>query len=448
MWSPFQETLPSSLEAAENVRASTSPVTGNQPSILLLDDDPFMLGMHSRMLRGMGYQMIGTAASAEAALTLLRNDARAVDIILCDLNMPGIDGIEFLQILSAGSFQGSVILLSGEGLRIMHTVQKLLGDRLLVLGMLEKPAGRQALRALLDRWVPVTAKSTDRPALAFSSDEVHRANQKRQWLLDYQPQVDLKTGTVTGMEALVRWNHPKLGLVYPDSFIGVVEGCGAIGALTDWVLQEAMEQLARWRAQGLRTGMAVNVSMENLLVPGFANRVGALARETRVSPQNVTLEITESRVMSPSPVPLENLVRLRMQRFGLSIDDFGTGHSSLAQLRDVPFTELKIDRGFVHGALRNQIIRPILEGSIGIAKRMAMQSVAEGVETEEDWHLLRKIGCDLAQGWFVAKPMAPSKVPGWIESWQARRAGLIQGQIEPLPDARSGPDIFVSPLTR
>lgn len=438
MWSPFEETLPLSLEAAEAVRVSMSPVSGNQPSILLLDDDPFMLGIHSRMLRGMGYQMIGTAASAEEALTLLHNDSCAVDIILCDLNMPGIDGIEFLQMLSASAFRGSVILVSGEGLRIMHTVQKLLGERLIVMGMLEKPAGRQALRSLLDHWVPMLTTTPSRPALAVSGDEVHRANQKRQWVLDYQPQVDLKTGTVAGMEALVRWNHPKHGLVYPDSFIGVAEGCGAIDALTDWVLQEAMGQLARWRGQGLQTEMAVNVSMDNLLDPAFANRVGALARETRTSPNDVVLEITESRVMSPSPVPLENLVRLRMQRFGLSIDDFGTGHSSLAQLRDVPFTELKIDRGFVHGALRNQIIRPILEGSIGIAKRMDMQSVAEGVETEEDWHLLREIGCDLAQGWFIAKPMAPSKVPGWIESWRVRQAGLVEGQVQPPPRAALG----------
>jgi EAL domain-containing protein (putative c-di-GMP-specific phosphodiesterase class I) len=112
----------------------------------------------------------------------------------------------------------------------------------------------------------------------------------------------------------------------------------------------------------------------------------------------------------------------------LSIDDFGTGHSSLVQLRDVPFTELKIDRGFVHGARNNQIIRPILEGSIGIAKRMGMQSVAEGVETEDDWNLLREIGCDLAQGWFIGRPMPPDQVQQWIEQWEPRRGQLVESQ--------------------
>jgi EAL domain-containing protein (putative c-di-GMP-specific phosphodiesterase class I) len=166
--------------------------------------------------------------------------------------------------------------------------------------------------------------------------------------------------------------------------------------------------------------------MENLRAPGFARRVNDLARQTRTSPQDLTLEITESRLMSPSPAPLESLVRLRMMRFGLSIDDFGTGHSSLAQLRDVPFTELKVDRGFVLGARHNQIIRPMLEGSIGIAKRMGMKSVGEGVETEDDWQLLREFGCDLAQGWFIARAMAPEHVPAWLAQWDERRERLVE----------------------
>ncbi len=147
------------------------------------------------------------------------------------------------------------------------------------------------------------------------------------------------------MEALIRWNHPDHGLIYPDQFIGVAEDCGAIDAPTEWVLQEAMTQLVRWRAQGLRKRVAVNVSMENLRSPHFVRRDSALLHETGASPRDITLEITESRLISPSPTPLESLVRLRMQRFDLSIDDFGTGHSSLVQLRDVPFTELKVDRG-------------------------------------------------------------------------------------------------------
>jgi len=431
----FADSLPVRLdETSSQPRAASAPETPQpgspgQPRILLLDDDRFMLTMQSRMLRSMGYLMIGTAGSSESALAMLHGEPLAVDVIVCDLNMPGIDGIEFLQQLSATPFRGSVILLSGEGMRIMHTVQKLLGPgKLVILGALEKPAGRAALRALLDSWKPFAQAPPVCAARSFEPSELDAANRERQWVLHYQPKVDLGSGMLSGVEALVRWNHPRHGLVYPDTFLGTAEDCGAIDALTQWVLHEAMTQLAHWNAQALQIEMAVNLSTENLNAPGFAQQVASLARTAGVLAQDVTLEITESRLMATSAAPLESLVRLRMMRFGLSIDDFGTGHSSLAQLRDVPFTELKVDRGFVNGARHNQIIRPILDGSVGIAKRLGMRSVAEGVETESDWHLLREIGCDIAQGYFIGRPMPAERLPQWLDGWNTRRPHLVKEQ--------------------
>jgi EAL domain-containing protein (putative c-di-GMP-specific phosphodiesterase class I) len=137
------------------------------------------------------------------------------------------------------------------------------------------------------------------------------------------------------------------------------------------------------------------------------------------------LEVTESRVASTSAVALENLVRLRLRHFSLAIDDFGTGHSSLAQLRDIPFSELKVDRSFVRGARNNQIIRPMLEGSLGIARRLHMRSVAEGVETESDWRLLQELNCDLAQGHFIGRPMRLSEIAGWAHNWSVTCKSLL-----------------------
>jgi EAL domain-containing protein (putative c-di-GMP-specific phosphodiesterase class I)/CheY-like chemotaxis protein len=422
MWSSFADTNAADLDPG-GARAAASDA-GRMPSVLLVDDDPYMLGVQARMLRSAGFDRLGTADSAGVALETLQRTA--VDVIVCDLNMPGIDGIEFLQTVKRRRFKGNVILLSSEGARILHAVQKLLGPELVVLGTLEKPARQADLQALLAQWHRTPGARARAAAPAFAPEDIQEANRSRQWVLHYQPKVELEHGAVTGLEALVRWQHPTQGLLGPDRFITVAEDCGAIDGLTQWVLEEATEQLARWHAARLPVQMAVNLSMENLRAPQFVPDLLATVRKRGLSPADLTLEITESRVMDASPVPLENLVRLRMRRFGLSIDDFGTGHSSLAQLRDVPFTELKVDRGFVRGARHNRIIRPMLEGSVGIARRLQMRSVAEGVETEDDWNLVREIGCDVAQGWFIAAAMPAEAIPGWLAAWEARRPGLAR----------------------
>jgi EAL domain-containing protein (putative c-di-GMP-specific phosphodiesterase class I) len=165
--------------------------------------------------------------------------------------------------------------------------------------------------------------------------------------------------------------------------------------------------------------------MKNLSTEGLWRRVQVLAQSFGLAPRDITLELTESRVATFPDTALENLIRLQLLGFMLSIDDFGTGQSSLAQLSDLPFSELKIDRGFVHGARHNQIIRPILEGSLAIARGMQMKSVAEGIETASDWHLLRELDCGLAQGNFIAKPMQAEQLWDWLTRWKGRLQDLL-----------------------
>jgi len=410
-------------EPPSNVDSEADPE--RRPRILLVDDDIHMLEVQLRSLRSMGYPFNSAATSGMEALLQLEHDPGSADLIVCDLGMPGMDGIEFLQTLNVSSFHGSVILLSGESARVMHSVQRLLGGgQLTILGALTKPARRDALRALLECWRPRVEATAKRVPYAFSAAEIHAATPGHQWELHYQPQVHLRTGAVVGMEALLRWNHPKYGLVYPNHFITLAEDCGGIDEITDWVVRGALQQQARWRADGLKLDISLNISMQSLRVPDFWRRIRALVREAGTAPEQVTLEVTETQIGASSGIPLENLIRLSLERFTLSIDDFGTGHSSLAQLCDVPFTELKIDQGFVHGARNNQIIRPMLEGSLGIAKRMRMQAVAEGVETQADWELVRELDCDLAQGYFIARPMRVARVWEWLYEWQPRISAL------------------------
>jgi EAL domain-containing protein (putative c-di-GMP-specific phosphodiesterase class I) len=236
----------------------------------------------------------------------------------------------------------------------------------------------------------------------------------------YQPKVSVATGDVLGVETLVRWRHPVDGIVFPDQFINVAEGGGLIDALTRVVFAGAIEQTKIWRAAGLPLRVAVNVSMDNLASLDFLNFVAELTAEAGIAPQGIVLEVTETKLMQDTRAPLEILTRLRLKRFRLSIDDFGTGHSSLAQLRDIPFDELKIDQGFVHGAWADETLRAMYDASLSLARQLGMEVVAEGVEDRNDWELLRSTGCDMAQGNFMSRPMLPADLPGWVESWRER----------------------------
>jgi EAL domain-containing protein (putative c-di-GMP-specific phosphodiesterase class I) len=160
--------------------------------------------------------------------------------------------------------------------------------------------------------------------------------------------------------------------------------------------------------------------MDNLASLSFLNFVAELTAKVGVAPQDMVLEVTESRLMLDTRAPLEILTRLRLKRFRLSIDDFGTGHSSLAQLRDIPFDELKIDQGFVHRAWADETLRAMYDASLSLARQLGMEVVAEGVEDRNDWDLLYRTGCDLAQGTFMSRPMLATDLPAWIESWRER----------------------------
>jgi len=203
--------------------------------------------------------------------------------------------------------------------------------------------------------------------------------------------------------------------VYPDQFIPVAEVSGAIRDLTRVVMEEAFAQQRSWQDAGLNLHVAVNVSAEDLTALDFPDVVADRAAAAGIAPANVVLEVTESRLMARLSVVLDVLNRLRLKRFRLSIDDFGTGHSSLVQLRDMPFVQLKVDRGFVHGAAANAKLAAIYRASLELGQQTRMQVVAEGVETQADWEFVRDSGCDLAQGYLFAKPMPTEEFGRWLQ---------------------------------
>jgi EAL domain-containing protein (putative c-di-GMP-specific phosphodiesterase class I) len=398
--------------------------------ILLLDDEPFMLKLLARMLARQGCGNISLADSGAAGLAVVCG-ATPPDLILCDLNMPEMDGIEFIRKLVEHNYHGSLILVSGEDSRMLQAASQLaLAHSLRLLGHLGKPVLPDQLALLLDKWCDARwrnlavaapgAGAGGAPAgPLYSADELATALREGQLQNYYQPKVSIASGRVVGVEALVRWQHPRDGIVYPDVFIPVAEEHGLIDDLTRVVFRSAMGHTRLWHEAGLDLSVSVNVSMDNLHSLDFVDFIVSQAAAAAVAPRKIILEVTESRLMQDLRTPLEVLARLRLRRFQLSVDDFGTGYSSLVQLRDIPFDELKIDRSFVHGAGDDPTKRAICSASVGLARQMGLDVVAEGVEDGADWRFLQAIGCDLAQGYFIARPMPADAVQAWAAHWQA-----------------------------
>jgi EAL domain-containing protein (putative c-di-GMP-specific phosphodiesterase class I)/DNA-binding NarL/FixJ family response regulator len=401
--------------------------------VLLVDDEPFQLMLLGHQLAQLGVADVARCGDAREALGWVAREPGRFDLVCCDLQMPGMDGVEFVRHLGLQRYGGGVVLVSGEDQRILHTAEHLARTQALrVLGALHKPVTAEQLRRVLLANVAqsrASASAAARPGSPdYSADDLRGALERGELVNHYQPKVELATGRVAGVEALVRWQHPEDGLVYPDRFIGVAEANGLIDDVTRCVLAGpggALMQARVWQDLGHPLQVSVNVSMDNLNDHGFPDFVAREVARAGVPPSRLTLEVTESRLMRDPVATLDILTRLRLRRIGLSIDDFGTGHSSLAQLRDIPFDELKIDRSFVSGARERDDLRAILLPSLDMARQLGMKAVAEGVESLEDWQFLRAGGCDLAQGWFIARAMPPEALPQWLAQWEPRRAALV-----------------------
>lgn len=398
----------------------------NHVNVMALDDDAFILEVLALMLRKQGITQVTTHNSGRQALASFDNLEFPPNLIFLDLNMPEMDGLEFVRHLVERSYSGSLILLSGEDERVLHATEKLVeAHKIPVLGSVRKPLSMEKLSVLLNAWMPVTLRNNSDAQGGYRASELRDAIDNGELVNYYQPKVSVSTGEVVGVEVLVRWNHSSDGLVFPDQFIDLAETHGLIDSLTHVVIDNALSQLRAWKEEGLRLRVALNVSMENLRVLDFADFIATKTTDMGITPQEIVLEVTESQIMQDVRVPLETLTRLRLRRFSLSIDDFGTGHSSLAQLRDIPFSELKIDRGFVHRACSDSTIRAMYDASLSLARKLGMEVIAEGVEDHEDWTFLRQTGCDFAQGYFIAKPMHADDLTKWMISWRKRVSELI-----------------------
>jgi EAL domain-containing protein (putative c-di-GMP-specific phosphodiesterase class I) len=250
---------------------------------------------------------------------------------------------------------------------------------------------------------------------------LRKAIDRQQFRLVYQPKADMKTGSIVGVEALARWEHPREGTIAPSEFVPAAERRdSAIQALTDWTLVSAFEQAGRWQDEGHDLTMAVNLSPKSALDPSLPDKMQMLFERFDVAPARIQLELTETAVFSsrePARVT-QALGQLAEMGIIIALDDFGTGYSSLSRLRDLPIHNVKIDQSFVSQMDRRPQDALIVRSVIALAKSLHLRVVAEGVESEPVWRRLSDLGCDMAQGHYLTPPLPSEELVAWVRQWE------------------------------
>ena len=325
--------------------------------------------------------------------------------VVIDLQAPGIDSVQALELLANLRIAAQVVLLKGGDMRkLSNALRAATALSLDVAGTLERPLMMSDLSKLLARHV---AASTP-----IAGEEIQQAISGHELLLHYQPILARQRNrwVIRGVEALIRWQHPRRGLLYPGQFLKVAESAGHLQALTDFVFEAAVRQTGLWQSQGLELTMAINLAPTLVRDGGFVDRFMQTLREHGVPPEHITLELIEAASLKDRELVREVLSRLRLHGVALSLDDFGTGYSSLTELCRLPFNEIKIDRALIQDVPNVREASTVVSAIVALGHRLSMRVCAEGVETHAAFEYLAEAGCDTMQGVLFAQPMPAGDV--------------------------------------
>jgi EAL domain-containing protein (putative c-di-GMP-specific phosphodiesterase class I)/ActR/RegA family two-component response regulator len=382
---------------------------------MVMDDDTDVGAFFGQVGEDLGYEVRVINDPEHFGATVLEFSPT---VLLLDLQMPGRDGIELLRELSGLAARPKVLIASGLDSRVLTSAAELGSSMgLEIAGSFCKPIALDELEVLLTRLKSQVKHITQNQL----RDAVHQG----QLVVHYLPKATFKgpgRWIIEGAEALVRWQHPEYGLLYPKDFIGLAEQTGLIVEVTDFVFRASMEQARVWFAHGLYMELGVNLSAQFLSDLRFPDRLLALVRENNLDPSMVTLELTETAAMQDPAVALDILARLRVKNVNICLDDFGTGASSLTHLYKMPFSEVKLDNQFTNDMRLREDARALVEGLVYLAHKLKMRACAEGVEDEGTLEMLEAMHCDKAQGHLFGAAVRARELEALVERWNSRFA--------------------------
>lgn len=377
---------------------------------LFIDDDPAACRLVERIARSCGYSAVATS-EAEAFKQTYRD--RTIGVIGVDLSMPELDGVEIFRFLAATNCQAGILIVSGFDRRVVETAWRFgkeLG--LKMVGAISKPIRLDDFRVILSTSIETPPAAVVSDGFEITAAGLRDAVAAGELALAFQPKIELASGRLTGVEALARWQHPRFGAVAPSLFIARAEQLNVIDWLTDWVLEAALDQWVRWRELGIAIDVAINLSPLSLGRLDLPDVVSARCRAMDMPAHHLIIELTEGATQSAVRL-LDALSRFRLKGMRISLDDYGTGYSSLAHLQQLPFNEIKIDRRFVENCDMLPESRVIVKSTIDLAHELGLTVTAEGVETQSVLDLLKGLGCDQAQGYAIGRPMPGTDLPEW-----------------------------------
>jgi len=384
-------------------------MSDNVNRLLVVDDEPGIVDFITAAAHRFDYA-VASAGTAAEFLTLV--DSFRPSLVVMDLHLPDGDGVELLRLLVARGFKAPVLLLSGVDERVLTAAYELgVAQGLTMYGALGKPVLLPDLEKKL-----AAAVTADR---AVDANDLKRGIAAGEIMPYFQPKATLteRGWIIDGVEALARWQHPRLGLVMPDEFVPLAERCGAIGDLTNSVLAAALKQLRAWNDDDLRLTCAVNLPPTLVTDLSFPDRLAALLAEHSLDGSQLALEITETATMQNPTTTMDILTRLRVKRIGLSLDDFGTGYSSLTQLYQMPFNEMKIDKSIVINVPHSREANTMVGSLIELGHNLGLKICAEGVENRAALDMLAILRCDRCQGFFISRAVPAHDIPSLVNHW-------------------------------
>lgn len=376
-------------------------------NILVIEDDQFQQLIMTKLLSRLTSANIVLADNGIEALGKL-DKGLVPELILCDLNMPHMDGVEFLRCLTERNIQCPITLISAADKDVVKSVIKMANSYGLsrVTDISKPVTAKQLIETLNQQMLAPINPKKGKQHYQPTEQEIYQGLKNGEFVPYFQPHLDTKTDKITGAEALVRWHHPTQGVLSPYYFLDSLMKMGFSSILTEVIIKQSILACRSWHQSGFNFHISVNVSQSDLDKQDFADNLLRLLHKYGLQSKYLTLEITETELSSNIGKLLNTVSRLRLNDIKISIDDFGTGHSSLKQLIDTPFSELKIDQSFIKNMLTSSKHMAAVKFSLMLAKQLGLKSVAEGVETIEQKQLLKELGCDILQGYLISKPLA------------------------------------------